>query len=85
MSILADISANLQRGKAKIVKELVQQAVDQGIPAKQILEEGLIFPILFRSYAIYTQRGSFRGLTPARDNLFFYHLGVSLEEALVTE
>ena len=52
---------------------------------QKILEQGLIVPILFRSYAIYTQRGSFRGLTPARDNLFFYHLGVSLEEALVTE
>jgi len=42
MSILADISMNIQRGKAKIVKEMVQQAVDSGIPATQILEEGLI-------------------------------------------
>ena len=41
MSILTDISENLQRGKAKVVKELVQQAVDEGISAKQILEEGL--------------------------------------------
>ena len=29
MSILTDISENLQRGKAKIVKELVQQAIDE--------------------------------------------------------
>ena len=42
MSILTDISENLQRGKAKIVKELVQQAIDEGIPANQILEEGLL-------------------------------------------
>ena len=42
MAILEDISSNLQRGKAKVVKELVQQAVDQGIDAKQILEEGLL-------------------------------------------
>ena len=42
MSILNDISENLQRGKAKVVKELVQQAIDDGIPAKQILEEGLL-------------------------------------------
>ena len=42
MALLAEISANLQRGKAKIVKELVQQAVDEGIPAKEILEEGLM-------------------------------------------
>src|SRR5699024_1930828 len=42
MSILNDISENLQRGKAKVVKELVQQAIDQGIPVEQILDEGLL-------------------------------------------
>ena len=42
MSILAEISQNLQRGKAKAVKELVQQAVDQGISVEQILNEGLL-------------------------------------------
>lgn len=42
MSILTEISENLQRGKAKVVKTLVQQAIDEGIPAKQILEEGLL-------------------------------------------
>ncbi|MEF9969893.1 MAG: corrinoid protein [Ruthenibacterium sp.] len=42
MSILTDISENLQRGKAKIVKELVQQAIDEGVPVKDILEEGLL-------------------------------------------
>lgn len=42
MSILADISQNLQKGKAKIVKELVQQAVDEGIPVEEILSEGLL-------------------------------------------
>lgn len=42
MSILTDISENLQRGKAKIVKQLVQQAIDEGISAKEILDEGLL-------------------------------------------
>ncbi len=42
MAILEDISAFLQKGKAKEVKELVQQAIDQGIPAKSILEDGLM-------------------------------------------
>ena len=40
--ILEEISAKLQAGKAKLVKELVQQAIDQGIPAKDILEQGLL-------------------------------------------
>ena len=40
--VLENISTQLQAGKAKIVKELVQQAIDEGIPAQQILEEGLL-------------------------------------------
>ena len=42
MSLIQEISENLQRGKAKIVKQLVQQALDEGINAKEILEEGLL-------------------------------------------
>ncbi len=42
MEILNQISEQLQAGKAKIVKELVQQAVDAGVPAKDILEKGLL-------------------------------------------
>lgn len=40
--ILEDISQNLQSGKAKIVKTLVQQAVDEGYAADTILNEGLM-------------------------------------------
>ncbi len=40
--LLEDISAKLQAGKARDVKALVQQAIDEGIPAKTILEEGLM-------------------------------------------
>ena len=39
---LHEISLQLQAGKAKIVKGLVQQAIDEGIPAQKILEEGLL-------------------------------------------
>ena len=42
MSILIEISENLQKGKAKIVKVLVQKAVDEGIAAEVILNEGLL-------------------------------------------
>lgn len=42
MGILNEISEQLQIGKAKLVKELVQQAVDAGIPAGEILTEGLL-------------------------------------------
>ena len=42
MSIYNEISENLQKGKAKIVKELVQQAIDSGAKAEEILNEGLM-------------------------------------------
>ncbi len=42
MSILKEISEFLQQGRAKNVKELVQQAIDEGIDAKTILQEGLL-------------------------------------------
>ena len=39
---MQEISLQLQAGKAKIVKNLVQQALDEGVSAKTILEEGLL-------------------------------------------
>jgi len=42
MSILLDIKENLIKGKAKIVADLVNQALSEGVSAKDILEEGLL-------------------------------------------
>ena len=42
MSILTEISENLQRGKAKVVRELVQQAIEQGVSPEDILNKGLL-------------------------------------------
>ena len=42
MELLEEISAYLQAGKAKIVKEKVQAAIDAGLPATQILNDGLM-------------------------------------------
>lgn len=42
MSILNDISSWLQQGRAPKVKACVQQAIQEGIPANEILEKGLL-------------------------------------------
>ncbi len=42
MEILREISENVQNGKAKIVKELVQKAIDDGANVEEILNEGLL-------------------------------------------
>ncbi|MCK5812324.1 MAG: cobalamin-dependent protein [Clostridiales bacterium] len=39
---LNEVSAALQKGRAKVVKELVQQAIDEGMAAKTILDDGLL-------------------------------------------
>ena len=40
--MLSQISEQLQKGKAKVVKQLVQEALDAGTSAQEILEKGLI-------------------------------------------
>ena len=42
MIILSEISENLQKGKAKVVKEMVQAAIDEGASPADILNEGLL-------------------------------------------
>lgn len=42
MSIIQEMSELLQKGKAKDVKVLVQQALDEGIDPKEILNDGLL-------------------------------------------
>ena len=48
---------------------------------KQVMDDGRLCPILFRSYAVYATRGLLTGLTPSRDNVFYYSLGRSMEKA----
>ena len=52
---------------------------------QKVMDDGRICPILFRSYAIYATRGLLTGLTPARDNVFYYSLGKSMEDVLIAE
>ena len=42
MSLVMEISENLQNGRAKAVKELVLRAVEEGVDVKDILENGLM-------------------------------------------
>lgn len=42
MSVLQELSTTMQRGRLPKVKELVEQAISEGISAEVILEEGLL-------------------------------------------
>lgn len=48
-----------------------------------VMNDGRLCPILFRSYAVYATRGLLTELTPARDNIFFYSLGKTMDSALL--
>jgi hypothetical protein len=50
---------------------------------KTVMDNGLLCPVLFRSYAVYTNRGILSGMNPARDNVFYYHLGKTIQDALI--
>ncbi len=42
MSTLNEISEAMQKGRAKLIKTLVPQALEEGIPAQDILQDGLL-------------------------------------------
>ena len=49
---------------------------------QMVLRNGQLVPILFRSYAVYADRGLAAGLEPSRDNVFYYSLGKTMEGIL---
>ncbi len=58
MEILNNISQALQKGKAKDVKAMVQEAVDAGVSAEKVLNEGLlagmnIIGVKFKNNEVY--------------------------------
>lgn len=50
-----------------------------------VMEEGQLCPILFQGDAVFVRRGVMSNLSPARDNVFHYSLGRTLEDALIQE
>ena len=52
---------------------------------KLVMDDGRLCPILFRSYAVYATRGLLTDLTPSRDNVFYYSIGKTMEDALIEE
>ena len=50
---------------------------------KTVMENGLLCPVLFHNNAVYATRGLVTDLKPARDNIFYYSLGKTLEGALI--
>ena len=52
---------------------------------KTIMDEGMFCPVLFRSYAVYAERGLLTDLQPSRDNVCFYTIGKDMTSALKSD
>ena len=48
---------------------------------QMVLRNSQLVPVLFRSHAVYADRGLGSGMEPSRDNVFYYSMGRSIEEA----
>ena len=49
---------------------------------RTVMDQGLLCPVLFCNYAVYTARGMFENLSPARDNVFCYSIGKTMENIM---
>ena len=49
---------------------------------QEAADDGRITSIAFLNYAVYADRGLITKMIPARDNIFYYDLGKSLEDVL---
>ena len=52
---------------------------------REIAEDGYLIPILFGTNAVYGKRGAASDLAPARDNVFYYDLGLSSWDVQLSE
>ena len=56
MSMTSEISELLQQGRAKLVKQKVAEALDSGLTAKEILEDGCEISIALSRYNEQTNK-----------------------------
>ena len=49
---------------------------------RTVMEQGLLCPVLFCNYAVFTTRGLFTNLQPARDNPFQYAIGKTMQDII---
>lgn len=52
---------------------------------KMVADDGRVIPIFFGYYAVYAKRGLISDLTPARDNVFLYTIGKTMETCKVQD
>lgn len=49
---------------------------------KMVADDGRVCPILFQTYGIHATRGLLTGLSPARDQVFYYNIGKTMKDII---
>ena len=49
---------------------------------QQVMEDARLCPILFSTYSVHATRGLLTGLSPSRDNVFYYELDKNMQDSL---
>lgn len=50
-----------------------------------VMEDAMLCPVAFLSYAVYVRSGLVENFNPSRDHIFYYSLGKTMADALITE
>ena len=48
---------------------------------EQVMEDARLCPILFSTYSVHVERGLLTGLSPSRDNVFYYSLDKNMQDS----
>ena len=67
----------------KMCKETLANSGNYYNLLEMLAQDGRIIPLLFGSYAVYAKRGLMPELNPARDNVFFYTRGTTMQSARI--
>jgi len=52
---------------------------------QKLAQDGRIIPLMFGHYNVYAERGLMPDLAPARDNVFYYSLGKTMDGTRIEE
>lgn len=70
---------------ASLCKDALANSGNYDTLHKAVMTDGMLCPVAFLSYAIYAHPDLLEDLSPARDNIFYYSLGKTMSDALITE
>jgi len=52
---------------------------------QKLVQDGRVIPVMFGHYNVYAERGLLPDLEPARDNVFYYSMGKTMEGTRIEE